>query len=69
LPKWVKLFGFSPRKMLEVRINQAHLVSLPIAVPASFKAWEFVRELFTIYRFAALAEERDLRPVRSIGVK
>jgi hypothetical protein len=29
-----KLFGFSPRKMLEVYVNQAHLVSLPIAVPA-----------------------------------
>jgi hypothetical protein len=64
-----KLFGFSPRKMLEVHVNQAHLVSLPIAAPALIKAWDFVRELFTIYSFAAFAEQRDLRPVRSIGAE
>jgi hypothetical protein len=64
-----KLFGFSSPEMLEVRVNQAHLLNLPIGVPDLFNPRGFVRELFTIHSFTAFAEVRDLRPVRSIGAE
>jgi hypothetical protein len=52
-----------------VRVNQAHLLNLPIGVPDLFNPRGFVRELFTIHSFTAFAEVRDLRPVRSIGAE
>jgi hypothetical protein len=59
--------------MLEVRVNRPHLANmpptLPIGIPAFSKAWDFVRELFTIDSLDAFAKECDLRPVRPIGIK
>ena len=52
--------------MLEIPVNQAHLVSLLIRVPARFNVRDFICELFTIHGFAAFVETRDLRPVRPI---
>src|SRR5260221_667007 len=52
--------------MLELPVNQAHLVGLLIRVPARFNVRDFVCELFTIHGFAAFVERRDLRPVRPI---
>jgi hypothetical protein len=51
--------------MLEIPVNQAHLVGLLICVPARFNVRDFVCELFTIYGFA-FVPGRDLRPVRPI---
>ena len=64
-------FRFRTLKMLEVRVNRAHLSGSPICMRAPLlhapsNLRDFVRDLFTICRFAAFIETRDLRPVRSI---
>jgi hypothetical protein len=61
-----KMFGIWWRKMLEIPVNQAHLVGLPICAQAPSIARDFVCELFTIHRFAAFPRARNLRSVRSI---
>ena len=50
-----KMFGIGRRKMLEIPVNQAHLVGLPICAQAPSIVRDFVCELFTIHRFAAFA--------------
>ena len=49
-------FASGVRKMLEVRANRPHLLTLPalFAVPAIVQ--DFVRELFTIKRVPVVAE-------------
>jgi hypothetical protein len=61
------MFGIGWRKMLEIPVNQAHLVGLPICAQAPSIVRDFVCELFTIHRFAAFAGSRNFRPVRPIG--
>ena len=39
--------------MLEIPVNQAHLMDLLICVPIRFNVRDFVCELFTIQHFAA----------------
>src|SRR4051794_4594824 len=70
----MKFFGIEVQEMLEVRVNQAHLMgSRIVSAPPSgmlrcssilslFR--DFVRDLFTIS--AAFIEISELRPVRSI---
>ncbi len=48
-----KLFGIWRRKMLELPVNQAHLMALSICVPAPFNVRDFVCELFTIHDVTA----------------
>jgi hypothetical protein len=61
---------FPAQEMLEVRMNQAHLMEQGFAFHAlfasSFNSWDSVRDLFTISRIAAFIETCDVRPVRSI---
>jgi hypothetical protein len=49
-----KLFGIRRAKMLELPVNQAHLLILRICVPALYNVRDFVCELFTIRSFAAV---------------
>lgn len=61
LPQNDANFGFETlAKTLEVRANQAHLLGLPIFSAVLFNARDFVRDLFTICRFAS-PESRKLR--------
>jgi hypothetical protein len=48
-----KLFGIRRAKMLELPVNQAHLLIPWICVPALYNVRDFVCELFTIHSFAA----------------
>ena len=52
--------------MLEIPVNQAHLMGRLICVPTRFNVRDFVCELFTIQTFIAFFI-RDLGPVRPIG--
>ena len=53
LRKLAKIDGFCRRKMLEIRVNQAHLTNLPLCRHAPSKAGNFIRDPFTIQCFAA----------------
>jgi hypothetical protein len=46
--------------MLEVRVNRAHLEDSLICNQAFSNPWDFVRDLFTIRRFAAFIESRHV---------
>ena len=52
--------------MLEIPVNQAHLVGRVICVETRFNVRDFVCELFTI-QYVAAFRFRNLRPIRSIG--
>ena len=53
-----KMFGIWQRKMLEIPVNQAHLVGRVICVETRFNVRDFVCELFTIQYVAAFRFRR-----------